>query len=59
MKKIKDSKRDDIRVLNLFAYTGGATMACAAAGQVKLYMLMPAKEWFLGKRKYGSFPFRR
>ena len=32
MKKIKDSKRDDIRVLNLFAYTGGATMACAAAG---------------------------
>ena len=32
MKKIKDSKREDIRVLNLFAYTGGATMACAAAG---------------------------
>ncbi len=29
--KIKNSKRD-IKVLNLFAYTGGATMACAKAG---------------------------
>ncbi len=28
---IKNAKRD-IKVLNLFAYTGGATMACAAAG---------------------------
>lgn len=30
-KKIEDSKRD-IRVLNLFAYTGGATVSCLAAG---------------------------
>ncbi len=29
--KIKNSKRH-IKVLNLFAYTGGATVACAAAG---------------------------
>ena len=29
--KIRTAKRE-IRVLNLFAYTGGATMACAAAG---------------------------
>ncbi len=29
--KIKNSKRD-IKVLNLFAYTGGATVACLAAG---------------------------
>ena len=29
--KIKNSKRE-IKVLNLFAYTGGATVACASAG---------------------------
>lgn len=31
MQKIKESKRE-IKVLNLFAYTGGATVACLAAG---------------------------
>ncbi len=31
MDKIKNAKRE-IKVLNLFAYTGGATLACAAAG---------------------------
>ncbi len=31
MGKIKGAKRE-IKVLNLFAYTGGATMACASAG---------------------------
>ncbi len=31
MEKIKNSKRK-IKVLNLFAYTGGATMACSKAG---------------------------
>ena len=30
--RIRAAGRKDIRVLNLFAYTGGATMACAAAG---------------------------
>ena len=30
--KIKKSGRKDIKVLNLFAYTGGATVAAAAAG---------------------------
>ena len=30
--KIRQSGRDNLRVLNLFGYTGGATMACAAAG---------------------------
>ena len=29
--KIKSEKRE-IKVLNLFAYTGGATVACASAG---------------------------
>ena len=31
IKKIKDSRRE-INVLNLFAYTGGATVACLSAG---------------------------
>ena len=30
--KIESSKRKDIKVLNLFAYTGGATVACSYAG---------------------------
>lgn len=30
--KIQASKRKDIKVLNLFGYTGGATLACAQAG---------------------------
>ena len=30
--KIKSSNRKDINVLNLFAYTGGATVACSYAG---------------------------
>lgn len=29
---IRNSNRSDIKVLNLFAYTGGATMACSLAG---------------------------
>jgi hypothetical protein len=29
---IKNSKKDNVKVLNLFAYTGGATVAAAAAG---------------------------
>lgn len=29
---IKNSKRTDIKVLNLFGYTGGATIACLSAG---------------------------
>lgn len=29
---IKNSGRKDVKVLNLFGYTGGATLACAAAG---------------------------
>ena len=31
-KVIKDSKRKDIKVLNLFAYTGAASVACLSAG---------------------------
>ena len=32
MEKIKSQKGREIKVLNLFAYTGGATVACLAAG---------------------------
>ena len=32
MRALIGSRRDETRVLNLFAYTGGATLACAAAG---------------------------
>ena len=32
IEKIKSSKRKDVKVLNLFAYTGGATVACSYAG---------------------------
>ena len=35
MEKIKKAKRP-IKVLNLFAYTGAATMACAKAGAVEV-----------------------
>jgi len=31
-RKIRESGRSDLKVLNLFGYTGGATAACAAAG---------------------------
>ncbi len=30
--KIRKSNKKEIKVLNLFAYTGGATVACLAAG---------------------------
>lgn len=30
--RIKNDKKEKIKVLNLFAYTGGATLACARAG---------------------------
>lgn len=32
IKTIKDSNRDDVKVLNLFSYTGGASVACLSAG---------------------------
>lgn len=43
MKSIRDSKRDDIRILNLFAYTGGATMACSKAGAKEVVHVDAAK----------------
>ena len=42
MNKIKNANRP-IRVLNLFAYTGGATMACASAGAVEVVHVDAAK----------------
>ena len=42
MEKIAGADRE-IRVLNLFAYTGGATMACAAAGAQEVVHVRAAK----------------
>lgn len=47
MKKIRNAKRD-IKVLNLFAYTGAATMACSKAGAKEVVHVDAAKgmiEW--------------
>ena len=33
---IRSHKDENLRILNLFAYTGGATMACAAAGAAEV-----------------------
>ncbi len=47
MNKIKNSNRD-IKVLNLFAYTGCATMACSKAGAVEVVHVDASKgmcEW--------------
>ena len=58
--KIKESKRDDLRILNLFAYTGGATMACSKAGAKEVVHVDAAKgmiQW--GKRKHATFEFTR
>jgi len=47
MEKIKNSNRP-ITVLNLFAYTGGATMACASAGAIEVVHVDASKgmtEW--------------
>ena len=44
MKDIIQSHRDkEIRILNLFAYTGGATMACAKAGASEVVHVDAAK----------------
>lgn len=43
MDAIRASKRDDIKVLNLFAYTGAATMACAKAGAKEVVHVDAAK----------------
>lgn len=47
MNKIRNAKRP-IKVLNLFAYTGGTTMACSKAGAVEVVHVDAAKgmiEW--------------
>ena len=50
MDKIRNSNRE-IRVLNLFAYTGGATMACAAAGASEVVHVDAAK----GQKKIWNY----
>lgn len=43
MHSIRQSKRKDIKVLNLFAYTGGATMAASKAGAAEVVHVDAAK----------------
>lgn len=43
MDTIEASHLDEIRILNLFAYTGGATMACAKAGASEVVHVDAAK----------------
>ena len=40
---IRAHEEEEIRVLNLFAYTGGATMACASAGAAEVVHVDAAK----------------
>ena len=40
---IRTHKDENLRILNLFAYTGGATMACAAAGATEVVHVDAAK----------------
>ena len=53
MDLIQSHQDENIRVLNLFAYTGGATMACAAAGAAA-----GAAFFFAGAASFSAFlPF--
>ncbi len=49
IEKIKKANRP-IKVLNLFAYTGGATVACASAG-AEVCHVDAAKVWLIGQKK--------
>lgn len=54
--KIKNAKRQ-IKVLNLFAYTGGATMACSYAGATEVVHVDAAKgmvEWAKDNMKLSN-----
>lgn len=44
-----------VKVLNLFAYTGGATVACAKAGQA-VTLWMPLRGWLPGQKKMRRHP---
>lgn len=48
IRKAKENGKENIRILNLFAYTGGATMACAKAGAEEVVHVDASKginEW--------------
>lgn len=59
---IEQHKDEEIRVLNLFAYTGGATMACAAAGAAEVVHVDAAKgmvQWAKENRDLCSLQEKR
>ena len=50
-KLIRDAPNRPVKVLNLFAYTGGATLACAAGGRSVSAMWTPPRGWWHGPGK--------
>ena len=58
---ISAHKDEEIRILNLFAYTGGATMACAAAGAAEVVHVDASKgmvNWAKENRDLSSLQDR-
>ena len=62
MDKIKHSRKDEFRVLNLFAYTGCATMAASSAGASEVVHVDAAKgmvEWAKENMKLSGLENKR
>ena len=62
MDKIKNSRKDEFRVLNLFAYTGCATMAASSAGASEVVHVDAAKgmvEWAKENMKLSGLENKR
>ncbi|MBQ6489833.1 MAG: class I SAM-dependent methyltransferase [Solobacterium sp.] len=59
---IRTHKDEELRILNLFAYTGGATMACSAAGAAEVVHVDAAKgmvKWAQENRDLSGLQDRR
>ncbi len=59
---IRSHQDEELRILNLFAYTGGATMACSAAGAAEVVHVDAAKgmvKWAQENRDLSGLQDRR
>lgn len=59
---IRAHSDENLRILNLFAYTGGATMACSAAGAAEVVHVDAAKgmvQWAKENRELSGLPEER
>ena len=56
MDTIQGSGREDVRVLNLFAYTGGQPWHVPVRERQRSYTLMPAGYGELGQGEYDALP---